>query len=81
MPAGGVGELRVRGPNIMKGYYRAPEETAAVVDREGWFKNSRDLARLDGQHLFIVGCTKDLIVHRGFNVYPAEVESGAERAS
>ena len=73
-PAGGVGELRVRGPNIMKGYYRAPEETAAVVDREGWF-NTHDLARLDGQHLFIVGRTKDLIVHRGFNVYPAEVEA------
>lgn len=71
---GGVGELRVRGPNIMKGYYRAPEETAAAIDGEGWF-NTRDLARLDGDHLFIVGRTKDLIVHRGFNVYPAEVEA------
>jgi long-chain acyl-CoA synthetase len=73
-PAGGVGELHVRGPNIMKGYYRALEETAAAVDREGWF-NTHDLARLDDDHLFIVGRTKDLIVHRGFNVYPAEVES------
>jgi len=73
-PAGGVGELRVRGPNIMKGYYRAPEETAAAIDGEGWF-NTYDLARLDGDHLFIVGRTKDLIVHRGFNVYPAEVEA------
>jgi len=73
-PAGGVGELRVRGPNIMKGYYRAPEETAAAIDGEGWF-NTHDLARLDGDHLFIVGRTKDLIVHRGFNVYPAEVEA------
>ena len=73
-PAGGVGELRVRGPNIMKGYYRAPEETAAAIDADGWF-NTRDLARLDGGNLFIVGRTKDLIVHRGFNVYPAEVES------
>jgi acyl-CoA synthetase (AMP-forming)/AMP-acid ligase II len=73
-PSGEVGELRVRGPNIMKGYYRAPEETAAAVDTEGWF-NTRDLARLDEGNLIIVGRTKDLIVHRGFNVYPAEVES------
>jgi acyl-CoA synthetase (AMP-forming)/AMP-acid ligase II len=73
-PAGEVGELRVRGPNIMKGYYRAPEETAAAVDAEGWF-NTRDLARLENGNLFIVGRTKDLIVHRGFNVYPAEVEA------
>lgn len=72
--SGEVGELRVRGPNVMKGYYRAPEETAAAIDREGWF-NTRDLARLEGGFLFIVGRTKDLIVHRGFNVYPAEVEA------
>jgi long-chain acyl-CoA synthetase len=69
-----VGELRVRGPNIMKGYYRAPGETVAVIDAEGWF-NTRDLARLENGYLFIVGRTKDLIVHRGFNVYPAEVEA------
>ena len=69
-----IGELWVRGPNIMKGYYRAPEETAAAVDAEGWF-NTRDLARLEEGNHFIVGRTKDLIVHRGFNVYPAEVEA------
>ena len=74
MPAGEVGELQVRGPNIMKGYYRNPEETAAAIDSEGWF-NTRDLARLDDGNLFIVGRTKDLIVHQGFNVYPAEVEA------
>jgi len=74
VPAGEVGELQVRGPNIMKGYYRAPEETAAVIDAEGWF-NTRDLARLEDGNLFIVGRTKDLIVRRGFNVYPAEVEA------
>ncbi len=73
-PDGGVGELCVRGPNIMKGYYRAPEETAAAIDAEGWF-NTHDLARLDDGNLIIVGRTKDLIVHRGFNVYPAEVEA------
>jgi long-chain acyl-CoA synthetase len=71
---GEIGELHVRGPNIMKGYYRAPEETAAAIDSEGWF-NTRDLARLVDGNLLIVGRTKDLIVHQGFNVYPAEVEA------
>lgn len=72
--AGEVGELWIRGPNIMKGYYRDPEETAAAISAEGWF-NSRDLARLEKDHLFIVGRTKELIVRYGFNVYPAEVEA------
>jgi long-chain acyl-CoA synthetase len=72
--AGEVGELRVRGPHVMKGYYRAPEETEAAIDSEGWF-NTRDLARLEGKNLFIVGRTKELIVRFGFNVYPVEVEA------
>jgi acyl-CoA synthetase (AMP-forming)/AMP-acid ligase II len=72
---GEVGELRVRGPNVMKGYYRAAEETAAAIDADGWF-NTRDLARIDQDgFLFIVGRTKELIVRFGFNVYPAEVEA------
>jgi long-chain acyl-CoA synthetase len=74
VPEGEPGELWVRGPNVMKGYYRAPDETAAAIDAEGWF-NTRDLARLEDGNLFIVGRTKDLIVHHGFNVYPAEVEA------
>jgi acyl-CoA synthetase (AMP-forming)/AMP-acid ligase II len=74
VPEGEAGELWVRGPNVMKGYYRAPQETAAAIDNEGWF-NTRDLARLEDGNLFIVGRTKDLIVRRGFNVYPAEVEA------
>jgi long-chain acyl-CoA synthetase len=74
VPAGEVGELHVRGPNIMRGYYRAPDETAAAIDSDGWF-NTRDLARLIDGSLVIVGRTKDLIVHQGFNVYPAEVEA------
>jgi acyl-CoA synthetase (AMP-forming)/AMP-acid ligase II len=71
---GEVGELWVRGPNVMKGYYRAPEETAAAINPEGWF-NTRDLARLENGYLFIVGRTKELIVRFGENVYPAEVEA------
>jgi long-chain acyl-CoA synthetase len=69
-----VGELHVRGPNVVKGYYRAAEETAAAIDSKGWF-NTRDLARFVEGNLLIVGRTKDLIVHHGFNVYPAEVEA------
>jgi long-chain acyl-CoA synthetase len=71
---GEVGELWVRGPNVMKGYYHAPEETAAAINSEGWF-NTRDLARLENGYLFIVGRTKELIVRFGLNVYPAEVEA------
>jgi long-chain acyl-CoA synthetase len=71
---GEIGELLVRGPNVMKGYYRAPEETAAAVSAEGWF-NTRDLARLENGYLFIVGRTKELIIRFGENVYPAEVEA------
>jgi acyl-CoA synthetase (AMP-forming)/AMP-acid ligase II len=74
VPDGEAGELWVRGPTVMKGYYHAPAETAAAIDSEGWF-NTRDLARLEDGNLFIVGRTKDLIVRRGFNVYPAEVEA------
>jgi long-chain acyl-CoA synthetase len=71
--AGDVGELRVRGPNLMAGYYRAPDETAAAINAEGWFSTG-DLARFEDDHLFIVGRAKELIIRHGFNVYPAEVE-------
>jgi acyl-CoA synthetase (AMP-forming)/AMP-acid ligase II len=71
---GEVGELWVRGPNVMKGYYRASDETAAAINAEGWF-NTQDLACLENGYLFIVGRTKELIVRFGENVYPAEVES------
>lgn len=71
---GEVGELWVRGPNLMKGYYRAPELTRAVVNEEGWF-NTGDMARHDADGaLFIVGRTRELIIRSGFNVYPVEVE-------
>ncbi len=71
---GEVGELRVRGPNVMKGYYCAPAETAAVIDADGWF-NTRDLAHFENGNLFIAGRTKELIIRLGFNVYPAELEA------
>ncbi|KRR27462.1 class I adenylate-forming enzyme family protein [Bradyrhizobium retamae] len=71
---GEVGELHVRGRNVMRGYYRAPELTAKVIDSEGWF-NTGDLARFDGDCLYVVGRTKEMIIRSGFNVYPAEVEA------
>ncbi|MGA7864086.1 MAG: AMP-binding protein [Stellaceae bacterium] len=71
---GEVGELHVRGPNVMRGYYRAAERTAAVIDADGWF-NTGDLARFEDDILYIVGRTKELIIRSGFNVYPAEVEA------
>jgi acyl-CoA synthetase (AMP-forming)/AMP-acid ligase II len=74
VPEGEAGELWVRGPNIMKGYYRAPEETAAAINPKGWF-NTRDLVRLENGYLFIIGRTKELIIRFGENVYPAEVEA------
>jgi long-chain acyl-CoA synthetase len=70
----GTGELWVRGPNVMKGYYRNAALTREVIDAQGWL-NTGDLARLgpDGA-LHVVGRTKELIIRSGFNVYPVEVE-------
>lgn len=69
------GELWVRGPNLMKGYYREPALSAAAMRPGGWL-NTGDLARqaVDGA-LFIVGRTKDMIIRSGFKVYPLEVET------
>lgn len=71
---GDIGELHVRGPNVMLGYYRAPDLTAKAIDPDGWF-NTGDLARFEGDALFIVGRTKEMIIRSGFNVYPAEIEA------
>jgi acyl-CoA synthetase (AMP-forming)/AMP-acid ligase II len=71
---GEVGEIHVRGPGVMQGYYRAPDLTAAVIDAEGWF-NTGDLARMQDGALFIVGRSKELIIRSGFNVYPPEIEA------
>jgi acyl-CoA synthetase (AMP-forming)/AMP-acid ligase II len=71
---GEIGELHVRGPNVMRGYYRAPDLTAKAIDADGWFKTG-DLARFEEDVLFIVGRTKEMIIRSGFNVYPAEIEA------
>ena len=71
---GDIGELHVRGPNVMRGYYRAADLTAKAIDKQGWF-NTGDLARFEEDVLFIVGRTKEMIIRSGFNVYPAEIEA------
>ncbi|MFC4217946.1 class I adenylate-forming enzyme family protein [Pseudophaeobacter arcticus] len=71
----GIGEVQIRGDNVMLGYYRNPEETAQVLDQDGWLR-SGDLGRLDAQGLLhIEGRSKELIIHGGFNVFPPEVEA------
>ena len=73
LPDGEVGELLVRGENVMRGYYKRPEETAAAL-RGGWL-HTGDLAKKDEDgYFFIVDRLKDIVVVAGLNVYPREVE-------
>lgn len=75
LPAGERGQIRVRGPGVMRGYYRNPEQTAEALLPGGWL-NTGDLGYLDADGaLFISGRSKDLIIRSGFNVYPIEVEA------
>ena len=73
-PLGERGELCIKGPQIMKGYWNKPEATAEVLDHEGWFK-SGDIAVIDPDGFVrIVDRKKDMIIVSGFNVYPNEIE-------
>lgn len=73
LPVGEVGELIVKGPNVMKGYYKMPEETAHAL-KDGWLYTG-DMARMDDEgYFYIVDRKKDMIIVGGFNVYPREVE-------
>lgn len=77
LPAGERGELEVRGPQVMRGYWRRPEATAEVLDEEGWLRTG-DIAELsDEGYIRIVDRAKDMVIVSGFNVYPAEVEKAA----
>ncbi len=73
VPRGEIGELVIRGDNVMKGYYKDEEATARVI-RNGWLHTS-DLARIDeAGYIFLTGRKKRMIITSGFNVYPREVE-------
>ncbi|NDU75369.1 AMP-binding protein [Actinomadura sp. DSM 109109] len=74
LPAGEVGELLIKGPNVIKGYWNKPEATAAAF-AGGWFR-SGDLARLDADgFVYIVDRAKDMLIRGGENIYCAEVEA------
>ncbi|MBD9436128.1 long-chain fatty acid--CoA ligase [Pseudoxanthomonas sp. PXM03] len=74
VPVGEVGELCIKGPQVMKGYWQRPEETANVMDADGWL-HTGDMAKMDENGFFyIVDRKKDMILVSGFNVYPNEVE-------
>jgi len=74
LPPGQVGRIQVRGPGVMKGYWRLPERTAEETTADGFFRTG-DLGALgEGGYLEIVGREKDLVISGGFNVYPKEIE-------
>jgi long-chain acyl-CoA synthetase len=73
VPVGAPGEVVIRGHNVMKGYYKRPEETAKAL-HHGWF-HTGDVGKVDEEgYFFIVDRLKDMIIRGGFNVYPREVE-------
>jgi malonyl-CoA/methylmalonyl-CoA synthetase len=74
LPAGEIGGIEVKGPNVFAGYWRMPEKTKEEFTADGWFKTG-DVGKLDADgYVTIVGRSKDLIITGGYNVYPAEVE-------
>jgi long-chain acyl-CoA synthetase len=74
LPQGEVGELCVKGPQVMLGYWQRPEDTAQVIDSDGWL-HTGDMAKMDEKGFFtIVDRKKDMILVSGFNVYPNESE-------
>lgn len=78
VPVGGDGEILVRGPGVMKGYYNKPEETKRVIDSDGWF-HTGDIGRLDDDgYLAITGRLKEMLIIGGENVFPREIESVLE---
>ena len=74
VPQGEVGEIAIRGHNIMKGYWNRPDATEQVMMPGGWFRTG-DMATIDEDgYFFIVDRKKDMIIRGGYNVYPREIE-------
>jgi long-chain acyl-CoA synthetase len=79
LPPGEEGEVVVRGPNVMKGYFNLPEETRSVLGEDGWFRTG-DMGRFDADgHLFITGRIKEMLIVGGENVFPREIEEVLNR--
>ncbi|WP_394374816.1 long-chain-fatty-acid--CoA ligase FadD1 [Stutzerimonas frequens] len=74
LPQGEIGELCIKGPQVMKGYWQRPEATAEVIDAEGWFKTGDIGVIQEDGYIRIVDRKKDMILVSGFNVYPNELE-------
>ncbi|MDX1343323.1 MAG: AMP-binding protein [Reinekea sp.] len=74
LPMGEAGELCVRGPQVMKGYWNRPQDTAKTIDEDGWLKTGDIAVMQEDGYLKIVDRKKDMIVVSGFNVYPNEIE-------
>lgn len=74
LPRGEVGELCVRGPQLMKGYWQRPDETEKVMTADGWFKTGDLVEICENGLVKIVDRKKDMIIVSGFNVYPNEIE-------
>jgi long-chain acyl-CoA synthetase len=74
LPAGASGEIMIRGDNVMKGYYKAPELTAQAIDSEGWLRTG-DVGFMDQDgFVFVTGRTKELIIKGGENIAPKEID-------
>ncbi len=74
LPQGEIGELCIKGPQVMKGYWQRPEATAEVIDADGWFKTGDIGVIQEDGYIRIVDRKKDMILVSGFNVYPNELE-------
>jgi len=74
VPQGDIGEVAIRGHNVMKGYWQLAAATAEAIDADGWFKTG-DIAKVDEDgYFFIVDRKKDMVIRGGYNIYPREIE-------
>jgi len=75
LPKGQEGELLIRGPQVMQGYWQREEATAEAIDKDGWFRTGDIAIIQDNGHVRIVDRLKDMVLVSGFNVYPNEIEN------